>query len=79
MQVARLLEPKNRTWGGKLIEMFRALQLEWKYSKNDILQLYLSMIPLAETSRDFNLLPCCIIKLTGTAQHGTAFRSYSDP
>jgi penicillin-binding protein 1C len=46
MQVARLLEPKSRTWGGKLIEMFRALQLEWKYSKDEILQMYLSMIPL---------------------------------
>lgn len=46
MQVARLLEPKNRTWGGKIVEMFRALQLEWKYSKDEILQMYLSMIPL---------------------------------
>ena len=46
MQVARLLEPKNRTWGNKLIEIFRALQLEWKYSKEEILCMYLSMIPL---------------------------------
>jgi penicillin-binding protein 1C len=46
MQVARLLEPKSRTFTHKLIEMFRALQLEWKYSKNEILQMYLSMIPL---------------------------------
>src|SRR5450755_1742111 len=32
MQVARALEPKKRTYFNKGIEMFRALQLEWKYS-----------------------------------------------
>ncbi len=45
MQVARLLNPKSRTYQHKLIEMFRALQLEWRYSKKEILQLYLSMVP----------------------------------
>ncbi|HVZ56564.1 MAG TPA: penicillin-binding protein 1C [Chitinophagaceae bacterium] len=45
MQVARALEPKPRTWGGKLVEMFRACQLEWKYSKEEILQLYLNLVP----------------------------------
>ncbi len=45
MQVARALEPKNRTYINKLIEMFRALQLELKYSKNEILQLYLNLVP----------------------------------
>jgi penicillin-binding protein 1C len=45
MQVARALEPKNRTYFNKIIEMFRALQLEWKYSKNEILQLYLNLVP----------------------------------
>ncbi|MFN8278100.1 MAG: penicillin-binding protein 1C [Chitinophagales bacterium] len=45
MQVARMLEPKRRTYGNKLIEIFRALQLEWKYSKDEILQLYLSLVP----------------------------------
>ncbi len=45
MQVARLLEPRKRTVGNKLIEMFRALQLEWKYSKNEILQMYLNLVP----------------------------------
>jgi penicillin-binding protein 1C len=46
MQVARMLERKDRTYVNKLIEMFRALQLEWKYSKDEILNLYLSIVPL---------------------------------
>ncbi len=45
MQVARLLEPKKRTYLNKLAEMFRALQLEIKYSKEEILELYLSLLP----------------------------------
>ncbi len=45
MQVARLLEPKARTYGGKLREMARALQLEWHFSKDEILQLYLNLAP----------------------------------
>ena len=45
MQVARALEPKQRTYFNKGIEMFRALQLEWKYSKDEILQLYLNLVP----------------------------------
>jgi penicillin-binding protein 1C len=45
MQVARALEPKRRTYFNKLVEMFRALQLEWKYSKDEILQLYLNLVP----------------------------------
>jgi penicillin-binding protein 1C len=45
MQVARLLEPKKRTYSNKIVEVFRALQLEWKYSKAEILQLYLNLVP----------------------------------
>lgn len=45
MQVARMLNPKSRTYANKLLEMFRALQLEWKYSKDEILQLYFNMVP----------------------------------
>lgn len=45
MQVAKALEPKSRTYGHKLIEIFRAFQLEWKYSKKEILQLYLNLVP----------------------------------
>ncbi|MDB5267407.1 MAG: penicillin-binding protein [Hymenobacter sp.] len=45
MQVARLLEPKERTFGNKLLEMLRATQLEAHYSKAEILQLYLNLVP----------------------------------
>lgn len=45
MQVARALEPKRRTYWNKLIEVFRAFELEWKYSKEEILQLYLNLVP----------------------------------
>lgn len=45
MQVARMMEPKPRTFGNKLIEMFRALQLELRFSKNEILTCYFNMAP----------------------------------
>jgi penicillin-binding protein 1C len=45
MQVARMMEPKQRTYLNKLREMFRALQLEWHLSKDEILQLYLNRVP----------------------------------
>ncbi|TYZ06273.1 penicillin-binding protein 1C [Hymenobacter lutimineralis] len=45
MQVARLLEPKERTFPNKLLEMLRATQLEAHYSKDEILQLYLNLVP----------------------------------
>ncbi len=45
MQLARLLEPKPRTFKAKLIEAFRALQLEMKFSKDEILEYYLNFAP----------------------------------
>src|SRR5688572_18020080 len=45
MQVAKALEPRKRTIVAKCIELFRALQLEWKYDKDEILQLYLNLVP----------------------------------
>jgi penicillin-binding protein 1C len=45
MQVARALEPRKRNIGNKIIEVFRAFQLEWKYSKDEILQMYLNLVP----------------------------------
>ncbi|MFL5739245.1 MAG: penicillin-binding protein 1C [Flavisolibacter sp.] len=45
MQVARALEHRKRNVFSKLIEMFRAFQLECKYSKEEILQMYLNLVP----------------------------------
>ena len=45
MQVVRAMEPRSRTLWAKLVQMFRAFQLEWKYSKDEILQLYLNLVP----------------------------------
>ena len=45
MQTARLLEPRRRTLGAKLIETLRALQLEARFSKRRILALYLTLAP----------------------------------
>jgi len=45
MQVARLLHPNKRTIGGKLYQMLRAIQLEWRLSKAQILTLYLNIAP----------------------------------
>lgn len=45
MQAARLLEPRPRTLPSKLIEMFRALQLEHHFSKQEILEIYLTLAP----------------------------------
>lgn len=46
MQVARLLEPRPRTVRAKLIEMLRAMQLEARMSKADILRAYLTLVPM---------------------------------
>jgi penicillin-binding protein 1C len=45
MQVARALEHRPRNLLSKLAETFRAFQLEWKYDKDEILQLYLNLVP----------------------------------
>src|ERR1044072_240147 len=46
MQVARLLEPRtDRTFLAKLRQAVRAIQLERKLSKDDILSLYLALAP----------------------------------
>ena len=45
MQVARLLEPRPRTVWSKGLEMLRALQLEAHLSKQEILELYLTLAP----------------------------------
>ncbi|MBA3540981.1 MAG: transglycosylase domain-containing protein, partial [Deltaproteobacteria bacterium] len=45
MQLARLLEPRARTIPNKLIDMFRAVQLDLRLSKREILGEYLARTP----------------------------------
>ncbi len=45
MQTVRLLEPRPRTLASKLIEILRAMQLEWRHSKDEILAIYLTVAP----------------------------------
>jgi len=45
MQLAKLLEPKKRTIGSKIKEIFRAFELEMFYTKKEILQSYLTLAP----------------------------------
>ncbi|MBN2753502.1 MAG: penicillin-binding protein 1C [Candidatus Goldbacteria bacterium] len=46
MQLAKLIEPRKRTMGAKIIEAFRASQLEVNFSKKQILEMYLNNIPM---------------------------------
>jgi penicillin-binding protein 1C len=46
MQVTRILEPpRSRNIGAKLFQMMRAVQLEERYSKDEILSFYLTLAP----------------------------------
>lgn len=65
MQVARLMNPKERTYFNKIFEIFQALKIEVKYSKDEILKLYLDHAPYggnivgyqAAALRYFNVIP----------------------
>ncbi|MFN4013918.1 MAG: penicillin-binding protein 1C [Reyranella sp.] len=46
MQAARLLDPRPRSFTTKLLQSARALQLEWRYSKRDVLAIYLTLAPM---------------------------------
>ena len=49
MQVARILSPQPRTIGAKFKQMLRALQMERRLSKREILDLYLNYAPFGGT------------------------------
>jgi penicillin-binding protein 1C len=45
MQLARLIDPAPRTFKNKIIESLRAINLELRYSKKQILAMYLNRLP----------------------------------
>lgn len=45
MQVARLMEPRERTLFAKALQVARAVQLDWHYTKDEILEHYLTLAP----------------------------------
>ncbi|MBP5779585.1 MAG: penicillin-binding protein 1C [Campylobacter sp.] len=45
MQVARMMNPKERTYANKIIEIFNAFQLEFHYTKDEILTMYFNLAP----------------------------------
>jgi penicillin-binding protein 1C len=45
MQVARLMEPRERTLSAKIVQVARALQLDFHLSKEQILEHYLTLAP----------------------------------
>ncbi len=45
MQIARIMEPKQRVWYNKIIEIFRAFQLSQRYSKKQLLEIYFNIAP----------------------------------
>ncbi|MCU0887801.1 MAG: transglycosylase domain-containing protein, partial [Rubritepida sp.] len=45
MQAARLLEPRPRTLRSKAIEIARAVQLEWRFGKAGVLDIWLTLAP----------------------------------
>lgn len=45
MQVARIMQPKPRTYWNKFIEILQALRLEIRFSKAEILQMYVNHAP----------------------------------
>ncbi|WP_415227501.1 penicillin-binding protein 1C [Psychromonas sp.] len=87
MQVARLVDPHQRSLFGKLKQLFRALQLELTYSKKEILSLYLNFAPfgsniegveaaarlyLNKSSKELNLAEAALLVVL--PQRPTAYR-----
>ncbi|MBK7680737.1 MAG: transglycosylase domain-containing protein [Chitinophagaceae bacterium] len=69
MQVAKMLEPGKRNIWSKIREMFRALQLELKYSKKEILQMYLNLVPYGGNIEGVKAASCSISRKTPTTFH----------
>ncbi|PID75283.1 MAG: penicillin-binding protein 1C [Deltaproteobacteria bacterium] len=69
MQVVRLLTPRPRTVGSKLVEMFQALRLERRLSKKEILELYLSLAPQGGNIQGVEA--ACLLYCNSDARHIT--------
>lgn len=46
MQLARLSNPRERTYSAKVAELFRALKITLHYSKSEVLRIYAAHIPM---------------------------------
>ncbi len=54
MQTVKMMQPRKRTYFNKLLEIIKAVQLEWHFSKNEILSLYLSYLPYGSNIEGVN-------------------------
>lgn len=66
MQVVRMLEPRDRNIFSKFIECFKALQLELHYSKDEILQFYINLLPYGGNIR--GVKAACYLYMGQSAQ-----------
>ena len=71
MQVSRLLYPAPRTLYNKMIEALRAVQLECRYSKKEILELYLNLIPYGGNIEGVKAASVLYLGVEGKAPHTT--------
>lgn len=84
MQLVRVREVRPRSFGSKLVEAFRALQLEVRYSKDELLEAYLQYVPYGRNvegveaaalayfgHRATSLSPAEIATLLAVPQHPT--------
>ena len=51
MQAVRIIEPRSRTLGSKIVEAFRARQLERAIGKRGVLDLWVTQVPMGGTLR----------------------------
>ncbi len=50
-QVVRLIRPRPRTYGAKIVELFSSMKMEWQLTKDEILELDLNLSPMGGTIR----------------------------
>jgi penicillin-binding protein 1C len=50
-QVVRLIRPRPRTYGAKIVELLSSMKMEWQLSKDEILELHLNLSPMGGTIR----------------------------